>query len=301
MLLRHRLAACVVGMVFCGAGLAATYLDLAKQQFQANDFGQTVATVDRALNARDAAIADKDRYELLMLKAESLVQMKRNAFAANVFRNAMTSAPDLPRAAVAQANAVVIDASTPQGYKPAGQLAGGKEVIDIVSRESRKDAMRALLRDIRPRVQRQYDAAVTATTLPALERAMEGVFEMYCLEYTTEGEPESALNSLAKIGEYVQGLIGREINRVRLEVSMIERSADTYDSNTNSRRGLSSPERKQLAATNEYLQQVYNRIVDYRRITLRFEGKGDRWDALLADTVDLMTRVSTVLRMESVG
>jgi hypothetical protein len=301
MLLRHCLASWAVGVFFSAAALAGTYLDQAKQQFQGSDFGSTIATVDRALNSRDAAILDKDRYELLMLKAESLVQLKRDAFAAKVFRNAMTAAPDLPRAAVAQANALVIEASTAQGYKPSGQLPGGKEVIDIYSRETRKDAMRALLRDLRPKVQKQYDSALSATTLPALERAMEVVFEWYCLEYTTEGDPDAALNSLTKLGEHAQQLIEHEVARLRLEVSMIERSADTYDGFTNSRRGLSSPERKALMGMNDYLQQVYNRIVDYRRISLRLEGKGDRWDALLADTADLMTRSSAVLRLDSVN
>lgn len=280
--------------------LASAPVDVAKQQFAAEDYVATIGTVDAALTPRQALnLTAQARYDLLMLKAESLLQLQRKDLAIADFRAAQENAPDLPRAAVANANALVISASNGVAYKMVGDVKA--EPVNVLNRDSRKTAMKALLVDMQPRVQREYDAALRATTLPALERAYESLFDMYCLQYTAELESKATLESMAMLSEHARELIRGEIAGLRDNVLLLERSADTYDAIANSRRGLNSTQRRDLVATQQYLQQIYDRAVVYRRISQRFEGRGEPWGTVLAEVADLGSRINFLLRADRMG
>lgn len=266
-------------------------LEIAKQQFRDGEYVRTIVAVDRAFARRDYEPGPVELYELLMLRAESLIQLRRTTIAADAFTAAEEAAPDLARALLANANALAIEYSVGASYRPVGT----QEAIDILDRDARKQAMRMLLTDLTPRARQEYQAAIQATTVAPVESAMQTMYDLYSLDYATETNNQDIPQAIVNLSDHVYKLFERELRRAGGEINFYDRLASAYDDFSGARRGFSSRERDSLEDLLDYLALIEERVLSYHGVAARMENDSQRWERMAAQTVELINRLELLL------
>ncbi len=133
----------------------------AKQLMVAGQYPEALKSIAASLNGATKETDPGERYQLLMLKAESLLHTGSFDLAAAAFDSAAYTATDHQAIIVARADAVLVRAS-PQGKYRAD---AAEEPIDIVNPESRKKAFVAMREKVAKSIKPQLDKALASPTL----------------------------------------------------------------------------------------------------------------------------------------
>ena len=90
----------------------------ARQRVESKQYTEALKVISQALTNSQPTDPSGDRYELLLLRGECLIQINQRPAAAAAFDMAFKSAPDSRAAAVARANALLVRAAPTGKYVP---------------------------------------------------------------------------------------------------------------------------------------------------------------------------------------
>src|SRR5687768_3744345 len=141
------------------------------------DYRAALQKADKLLFSSSEKSVPAERYELLMLKGECQLQLKDRLGAISAFKSAAKVAGDVNQLAAAQANALIIDRSSSGRYTP--RYGAGKESIEILPMDARKQAMAALQAELASQYKSQIEAALRAEQLPPIEQVFKHVADMF--------------------------------------------------------------------------------------------------------------------------
>jgi len=268
----------------------------ARKTFDAGDYRQALREISKGLSLTAPEPSPEEKYQLLMLRGESLLRIGERAYASNAFEAAVNAAPDLQKAAVAKATAVLITLSSGPVYQPAG---GAGEPIPIVPPDSRTRAMQAAFGDQRDRHMPAIKRALEGDTLPPMLELVPRLGDMFVLELSSQGQPTQTSLILQSFGEHARSLMGQELRRIRKRVGSLEQLSNSLvevERPWNSwfdRRGLRTVERDDLRQLTEYTERIRDAALHGRRITRSFGLKGEDWDPVLAEATDILDQART--------
>jgi len=252
--------------------------------------------------------AGSDKYSLLMMRGECLLQLKDGATAIIAFDQATTAAGSLEQNEAARAMGGLIRKSTSLFYTP--RTGDNRTPLDLTNLDARKRAMIALLDDELPAAATRVNQALTAQSLPPILAVAPTLRDLHALEDTGTGEDKRTIALVQPLADRIYALIDAELNRVNQQVQAIQRTASrtvNYPSGsyqmvngvvqsipTQGYGGLDVQDRQVLRETIAYIGNIGQTCSDLIAITRSYERDAQRWQALAKRTqgiVDLATAV----------
>jgi len=258
----------------------------AKAAFDSGDYRACLKKVAAALSSNSVKRDSPQRYDLLMLRGESLLRLKQRAASITAFEGAagiMKGRADVARAAAATATAALVKASQDLTYKSKSQA--GAAGIDVVDPASRARAMGAFFADLDAELSPRIDAALRDNSLVPTDQLLRKAWELYAVDTAAHGAATSTESKLEQLGGHARSLIADELERVITRLDQLNDLAGepTWVAAGMSARGLRTTEREELQRTADHLVKIQHTVEDGRRIALALGRTGDHWDALLAD------------------
>ena len=170
--------------------------------FEKGDYNETLKQVSRVLSLKGKAAEGVDRYELLMLRAESHLHLKATGAALPALEEAAKLAPDEAAAAKSRALAILVKRSKNLQYTP--KVAGGAkgasaEPFSVTDAERRPDAFKALYEGERAAAKAKVAAAAKSKTLPPVATAMKAVAPLRDLELAATDKDDETAATLADL------------------------------------------------------------------------------------------------------
>ena len=292
------LAIAVACMLIATCALAAPppTADEIRAQAAAGNHSAALGLIAQALTLKGPAAEGVDRYELLMLKGESLVQLGQPRYAADAFEDSSEVAADPTKSATAKANEVIIRRSPVLKYAP--RTGPDAAPIDIKPPEQRRKAMLMARNDTLASIKSKIDAALKADNLEPMLALLPALRDVVTLEIGGAGELGESKPIFTALGSRARALIAQELKGSRAHVEELNAAASEIVGNgwQISRRGLYSPERKDLAALAEYIHQIESTCRDGLRIARMLNGQAGEWEHLASNAADLTLRIETILR-----
>jgi hypothetical protein len=296
------LALCLIAVfatLVAPRGLAAPAQQLsvadAQADLNAGDYPGCLRKISTLLASSSMKSDSPERYDLLMLRGECMLNLKQPIAAASAFEAASVvgkNQTDLPKIASAEANSVLIKAARGMQYKPKS-ASPGDPGIDIVAHEPRKQAMKALFDDRRAELAPSIAAALKNSTLVPLPKLLPAAWDLFVLEFGATGDTVQTTEDLKKLGGHARGLIGTELGRLTSRLEQLNNLANeptlsggNFNNASISYRGLNTTERDELSEMAKYLVNIEGVAEKGRRINRMLGGTGDTWDAILADCAE---------------
>jgi hypothetical protein len=280
----------LVGFSFsaCGQSLAD-----AQKAFDAGDYRAALKSIAESLSQKQSPLPPDQQYSLLMLKGEALLNIGERTYAIDAFNAASRAAADahnIKNAALAKADAVLIQRSQGAVYKPAGD----KDGINIVSAKTRPKAMQAAYDDLFAQYQDKFKAVLEGKSLPPMLQLVPTLGDLYVLESAATGEPKKTTEILKSFGLHARALMGKELERENRRVEELTILANSLIGNdfvigtTLDRRGLWTPERRELEDIIDYVQKIQKAAQKGRQIAISFGFTGENWDGIIAQAGDVL-------------
>jgi tetratricopeptide (TPR) repeat protein len=234
------------------------------------------------------------RFALLAMRGECLLQIGQYATAASAFETAVKSAPEIRAAAMARANALLIKGS--QNGKYASKATPGAAPIDIVNPESRRLAFAAIREDRIKPLQPRIDAAMNGTALNPMLELLNPVMDVGYFEFAANGNAAETKQILINFGARARELIQNEFKRLSREMDVMEDASNSTVDYT--RRGLYSTERDALTQNVAYLQKIAQTARDARRRARELGMDGAAWEPIIADAQELIDNAQALLNVQ---
>ena len=274
----------VVGVVF---GMApcigvAQAVQQAQQMLADGKQADAVRFIDQQLVQRGAERVGDERYQLLMLKGEALIQTNKASMAATAFDQARRAAPHGRAAAIAGANVLLVRASPANRYAPKKP---GAEPIDIVRPESRAAAFDALRDDMVAAAKPKITRATQGKSLAPAMELLPTVFDIASLELASKGSTDETRSDVASMGEHARNLMRGQMDLYQRRLNTLGDMAFSVEDGN--RRGLQSNEVKELAPMIAELRRIEKTARDVRRRTQELGNPGAAWEQIAADAADL--------------
>jgi hypothetical protein len=292
----------LLGLLLLASAALADAVSMTEVQndFNNSDYKLVVQKTARLFASSTAEPLPADKYQMLMLRGESQLQLKDRLAAMTAFKAAAKSAGDVDQLALAKADALISERSAMGKYTP--RFAADKTPIDILPMESRKQAMRALQADLWAQNKSLIDIALNATTLPPIEKAFAPLADMFCLETAATGQAEETGKLMRQIGTQTYRLMQNEAVRYSRTIDQLtitaNSSTDTDGNWGGTRRGLFSNEQNQLKDAAAYLVKLRDRAAEYRGIASKVGGDEQRWDSLVLSFNDSLAAAETLLNTD---
>jgi len=245
--------------------------------------------------------APGDKYALLMMRGECLLQLKDGATAILAFDQAAAAAASNQQDEAARAMSLLIRKSSGLVYTP---RTGDRKPLDITDPDARKPAMVALLTDQLPAVTAQVNQALAAKTLPPILALVPTLRDLHALEQIGAGDDARVTALVQPLADRTYELIEAELNRVDQKVQAIQRVAGhQVDFGSGSYQlvngvvqrvpdqgftGLTGEDRQTLRDTIAYLSQIGQTCDDLAAVARRFDRDGVRWQALSKQTQGIL-------------
>jgi len=268
----------------------------AQEKVNAGQFREAVQFISQQLSDRTAADWDEDRFMLLELKGECLLQLKQRVAAADSFNAPFRIATSAEMAAWPRANEVLLRSS------PATVAASAAvtQPADILDGDSRKAAFLSS-RDEKLRIaQPMIEKALAGKTLPPMLELLPTLFDMAYLEQAATGSCMQTRAILKNMGQRARDLMQPEIRRVAHRINVMEDVSNSLVEVNGAwgegaqRRGLDSTQRKELRDNIDYLHQIERAARDARKRAQWMGSEGTAWEPIIADAVDLADRATAL-------
>jgi hypothetical protein len=274
----------------------------AQADFAAGNYRACLQKISQVLGGKLAPGGSKDRYDLLMLRGECMLNLKNPSLAAEAFDAASRvtfAKEDIKPTAAAQAVAILVERSSQLIYKPTGKP--DAQGIDIVKPDDRKKAMAALLDELLPAAKAEADAATKSRDVAVMRKALAPIADAYVVELTTSGDAKQSTPLFKQVGSHARTFIAGEVERLQnraeeLNVLATEPKVTGSESaSPTEHRGLTADERKELEKAAEQLEALRLASQDGRRISRRLGSTGENWDPIIADCGDARDRIRQAL------
>jgi hypothetical protein len=164
--------------------------------------------------------------------------------AVDAFAAAQKETTDEHEKAIARATEIVVKKSQTLKYKtsnappstqpstqPQVETKKGEkplEMIDVVAKDSRERAIKALWADEWAAAGPKIAAAKTAKTLPAIVSSVKPLGDLRFIELAATHADEKTKTALAELADHATGLITAEINTMETRVNAIQKSANEW-------------------------------------------------------------------------
>jgi hypothetical protein len=241
---------------------------------------EAIRMIDQQLLQRGLDQKGEERYRLLMLKGDAMIQSNRASMATSVFDQAGRAAPSGQAAAVARAHVLLLRAAPTNKYTPKS----GGEPIDITSPDSRRaafDALRAdMLASAKPKIAR---AAQGRSLNPALE-LLPTVMDMASLEVASKGSMDETKADVSSMSEHAQDLMRAQISAAQRRVNALGDRAFTIEEGD--RRYLTSSEAKDLPLISTEMRKIEKVARDVRRRAQELGNPATAWEQIAAEAAD---------------
>jgi tetratricopeptide (TPR) repeat protein len=271
----------------------------ARQLVATGKYREALAAISKELGTnRPGAEDEADRAELLSLRGESLFRLGNNVPAADAFQKAAQAAADPRASATARANALVARKSPKHIYA----LPGGAGSIDVADPAVRKQAFVAMREEQDKALRPTLAKAKQATTLPPMFQALPAVLDLAALEYAANGAAPEAKATLTDLGTHALRLISDEMRHLNHRIDQLDELAGSTvgldrgggfgdgDGGLVARRGLHTDERHELDDAITEIEQIEEVARKVRTRARQLGFSGERWEPVIADTVDLGER-----------
>jgi hypothetical protein len=290
-------------LILCLALLAprvfaqAATLEDARFDYAKGDYRAALQKTNKLVSTSLTPPSAPDKYEILMLRGECQLQLKDRTGAVASFKSAVKCAADLNQFSSARANALIVERSSMGRYIPAYGV--GKEPIDIVAPDTRREAMTALRDELWTKNKRQIETAMKATTLPPIEKAFVPLADMYCLELAGTGQSNETGQMMRDLGQQTYRLMRDEITHYARQIEQLSLTANSSGGGNgrwdDGPRGLFSTERNDLKNSVTYLMKLRDRAAEYRTAASKLGGNEQRWDGLVVDITDTLAVAEALL------
>lgn len=254
------------------------------------------------------AAAGGDKYALLMMRGECLLQLKDSATAIIAFDQAAAAAGSLEQNEAARAIGGLIRKSPGLAYTP--RTGDNRAPLDLTNLDARKRAMIALLDDELPAVAKQVNQALTAQTLPPILAVAPTLRDLHALEEAGTGDDKRTIALVQPLADRIYALIDAELNRVNQQVQAIQRAASrtvNYPSGSyqmvngvvqsipaQGYGGLDVQDRQALRDAIAYLGNVGQTCADLTAVARSYERDSQRWQALAKRTQGIVDLAAAV-------
>jgi len=281
----------VLAMTLTVRAQTPTVADI-QQSMHDGKYTPALKQIAQALAVRDAG----NKYDLLMLKGECLLNVKSPSYAAQSFRAAMKEAPDVPKANVALATAILSERSPKLVY--ASRAQSKSEPIDILQPDNRKRAIGALYDDTRQSLEPRIKSAMNSSQLTLMIKLIPDMINMYALEYAAKDSAHESEATLQSMGARARELMGPELKSLSARVSQIQYAATdmVWVNGIMTQAGLTPPQRQDLNDIGKYVQQIEATARDARTMAHRLGAPGEHWEDIIADSAELLNAIDTLLQ-----
>jgi hypothetical protein len=276
-----------------------------QQMHDAAQYRICLQQIGRILRSGTAA-RSYDRYDLLLLRGDCLLHLEDPATAQLAYVAAAKS-PVAEQAREGRATALLLQRSTKLTYLPRTENGTG-DGINIVSKESRVSALRALLNDELHAGGPDFRRAASADNLVPIHDVLPRLADLYAVERSATGGDAKLRPILESIGQRARNLIGRELDlREQSIVALESRANQRIDAPAfagrwwwggETRRGLYTTDRRELRDLIDYLQRVEETTKLGQQLALSFDADAKLWDPLIARASKAVRHAQDVLEAE---
>jgi hypothetical protein len=241
-------------------------------------YAETLAAVDKTLALTGDASAGTDRHELLMLKAEGLIQTKDRSRALATLEQAAKAMDEKYYPDDAIALAAILKRSTNGQYvSPTGHPGAG---VPMMNFRDRKAVYEALWKDEQGAMTK-YVAAAKASGLPAIVDAGKSLVVARAAEFMATGKSDEAQGARKALAERAGQMVKDELQKDATDTEKLFHDANTeiVDADTGrhiGRVGLNADQHRRLneiqGTCNQIIPallsliEVYDDVVDYREL-----------------------------------
>jgi hypothetical protein len=285
-------------------GRPATPAEL-RRMHDAGQYRICLQQIGRVLRSGNAA-KDYDHYDLLLLRGECLLHLEDPATARLAYVAAAKS-PVAEQAREGRATALLLQRSTKLMYLPRSDNETG-DGINVTSKEGRTRALRAFLDDELRVNAPQFRRAASAENLVPISDVLPQLADLYAVERTAAGGDAKLRPILESIGRRARTLIDRELDLREQVIDAIESRANqridapAYGGRWwwggDVRRGLYTPDRRELRDLIDYLQRVEGTAKLGQQLAVSFDADAKLWDPLIARASKAVRHAQDVLDAE---
>jgi hypothetical protein len=261
-----------VGAAAAAADAAAPTPEDVKAAYEKKDYKETLRLVGRVLSLKGRAAEGIDRYEMLVLKAESHLKMQATTNAIQSLEEAAKVAPGDEEAAKAKGLVILVKRSKNLQYTPkvtAGSDDKAKGPLDVTDPDQREAALKAIYLEEKAATRTKLQAAAKAKTLPPLAAALKAVIPLKDLERAATGHDAETAETVNQLTDRAHKLMARELDDMTKRTERIAaRAKELYEYSVPSRigdnrteirtgmRGLQQKDVQELKATIKTCKQI---------------------------------------------
>lgn len=275
-------------------------MDELRQMYDAGHFQVCLQQIARVSRLTGDAAKPYDRWALMLLKADCLLRLEDSAEALRTYRAAEAS-PVPKQAAEARAMDLLIQRSEQLAYRPKSRQVA--EAYAITTPESRRKAMAALFEDELAVRQPLINQALEASNLQPILDVVQPLVTLWALETTATGKEDKSGPLLSGVGERARTLIDRDLQIRTAQLDGIRQRANQLVESTGvywwqdgvTRRGLYTPDRKELRDLMAYVQKVEDVSLLGQRYSWQLGRDGRKWDHIITDCKVLIAETEKVL------
>lgn len=262
---------------------------------------QQIARVMRQLDRNST-----DRYALLLLRGDCLLQLHDGATAKEAYKDAQKSA-DLDQAAEAYAMSFLISNSPGLKYTPGG----GGEPISIIDRASRKLAMQALLTDQLQSSGIEIRAALTAQDMQPIFQVWPKLRALYALEVVSTGRTDQVEPLFREVGQSARDVLSRQLSIMNQKLqqiatksvqpggaTVVQAGGAWWEDPGLVRMGLTPDDRQTLREILDYCPQLIDNAQHGLSIAQRLGGEPQAWQAIIDQANQIAEQANSVLYQE---
>ena len=208
------------------AGEGAPSVEDIKNSMEEKNYREALQKLSRALSLKGPSAGQYDKHELLVLKAESQLNLKDVSGSAASFAAAAKEAKDDTARAQDKASEQVVKRSKNLAFTPKAAKKGEKpDAIDISDPEKRKEAFKALLEEEKAEAAPTLKAAKGAKTLPPIVEALKRIGDLRSLELAATGEDTEATKLSGDLSDQAFKLMDKAVQDMAALVKDVEAAA----------------------------------------------------------------------------
>jgi hypothetical protein len=273
-----------------------------RELFDKGDYTQALRQAGVALAAKGKEAAP-DRYELLVLKGESLLRLKNNKDAAGAFDDAAGAARDDHDAVLARSMAELARRAKGLAYTLPPKKGEPAKAIDISVREQRPAAFAAMFEESRPKVAAAVKAARNSGKLPPMLDAFRTLFDLRALEIAGTGADTQTATIAADLTERAAAHMKRAVGDMSKTVDKLQEYAyRSFEQGAPGAGGFQPVASGLMGLDNDQTAQLRQIASDCNRLgavamDLKKTFPGDQADALRSirdDADDVATRAKAL-------
>jgi hypothetical protein len=243
-----------------------------KAAYEKGDYQETLRLLGRVLSLKGKPAEGYDRYQLLMLRAESQLRLKATSNALTALEEAAKvakAAKDEKGEADARALMMLVKRSKNLQYTPKAPAGARKETgaIDLTNAKQRPDALESLYTEEKAAVKPKVQAADKSKTLQPIATALKAVVPLKDLELAATGNVSETAETTKELVDRAHKLMARDLDdRIKRTERIAERANQIIIYNVPLRSGASEQRTKRRGLEGTDYKELKETVATCKRI-----------------------------------